>query len=482
MSFLFKGISSETYFIVEKVYRSILPPVENTSFDIAGKPGAYPQNTKLGIRKHDFVIRMRESNIDDLNGTIRAVASWLFSDSPGELILNKEPDKYYMAKLDGETDLEEIVRIGKGTLTFISEDPIAFDRVETLIPITTPETQGIAVGGTYKTFPVVRATFNKPATFFSYATENEYEQVLIGKPVEAGVNNPVPPETTIYSDHGVSMNGWSTTGVTVEDNTISGTMIATGDRYTYGSLGTGTGWHGPAAKRALSEPLNDYRVDVWFKFNLPNASQMARLELYLYDVNSNVIGKIQMYDSWTARKDTHGNIRLGNKQGHDMIRTHGVRAGVWNDFWGLLRLEKSGKNFKAYIGKVDANTKKHHTRWNATYYDAAGEYQADLAQIGMFIGGYANYPYPTTSQLFFEGIYVYKKNSVGEYEVPYIFDIGDILEFDHYTKAVLKNGEPFKQHLNPYTKMFSLEPGTTPIGFQPSDAANIEVSYRNRWL
>lgn len=483
MSFFFKDISSENYFIVEKVYRSLLPPVENTSVKVAGKPGAYPQKTELGIRKHTFVIRMREDNIDDLNGTIRTVASWLFSDAPEKLRLKKEPDKYYYAKLDGDTDLEEIVKIGKGSLTFISEDPIAYDQIETLIPVSAGTASApVSVGGTYKSFPIVRATFNQPSTFFSYGTDNPWEQVLLGKAVEMGQENAVPAETKVYDDNGESMNGWSATGVNIEEEN-TGTMTATGNKFTYSSMGTGNGWHGPAVKRALAEPLDDWRVDVWFNFKLPVAKDMAQLALYLYDVNSNVIGKLQLYDAWVGQRDTHGMVRLGNRAtGHHMINWHGVRPGVWNDFWGLIRLEKVGRNFKCYIAKVHNTTRQHHSRAHATFYDASDKFQADLAQIGMFIGAFGNYTYPNTDRLFIEGVHIYRKNPVGATEVPYIVEAGDVLEFDHYTKSILKNGEPFKQRLSPYSRMFAFEPGTTSFGFQPSDLADIEISYRNRWL
>lgn len=484
MSFLFKGISSENYFVVEKVYRSLLPPVENASLKIAGKPGAYHQKTKLGIRKHDFVIRIREENIDNLNDAIRTIAGWLFSDQPAELVLNKEPDKYYLAILDGETDLEEIVRIGKGTLSFISEDPLAYDRIESLQSIASgTDSASVDVGGTYETFPLVKATFNAATTFFSYASDQEGEQVVMGTPLNAADQEAIVTNELIMQETGISLDGWASSGVVIEDASISGTMQATGDKINAANIGTGTVWHGPAIKKNLPMALDNYMVDAWFRFNLTDYRMMAKIELYLYDINGNVIGRMRLYDAFLQSNDTMGNIRIGDlASGQHLINTHGSYAGVWNQFYGLLRLEKIGRVFKAYIGKVQLPGYIHHTRANEQYFDANDDYQADLAAIGLFIGGYGTRAMPSNADIYLDSLNVYRKNIANENQLENIAEAGDVIEIDHYTKSVLKNGIPFKQRLNPYSNLFPLKPGSNAIGFQPSDLADIEISYRNRWL
>lgn len=484
MSLRFKGISSQNYFIVEKIYRSLLPPVSHNGIKVPGKPGMEIQNTELGVRTITAVIRIRENSIDDLNATINNIAGWLYSEENEELILEKEPDKYYLAKLEGETDLEEIVRIGKGQITFICSDPIAFDRNEVFVPISSGSAStSIEVGGTYKTFPIVRATFKQPSTFFSYATDKENEQVMIGTPVNEAEQEAVPAEELVLYETGDNLTGWSSDGTIVDDGAISGSMQSDSGRITYSSLGTGTAWHGPAIKKALPELLDNWRVDFWVKFKTISPYEMGKIELYLLDVNGNPIHLLGMRDSFYGLEDTYGRVRIGTKfNGHDMINTHGIRPGLWNDFYGLIRLEKEGNFFRAYIGRAEPPDYKHHTRWNATWLDVKGLYTPAVAQIGLYIAGFGTRPAPAVNDVHLDVLRVYKKNILAENQIEYLAEAGDELEINHYTKEILKNGEPFKKRLSPISKLFPLSVGTNNIGFFPNDVADIDVSYRNRWL
>ncbi|KAB2328924.1 hypothetical protein F7731_23510 [Cytobacillus depressus] len=487
MSFTFKETSSQAYFVVEKVYRSLLPPVDNDLVEVPGRPGAYHRKTKLGVLEFNFQIRIRQKNVRALNDAKRTIAEWLYSENPEKLVLEKEPDKYYLAKLDGNTDLEEIVKIGKGTLKFICPDPIAFDQYEVLAPIPLgTEAANINVDGTYKTFPVVRATFKKDTTVFLYATENENEQVFLGKPVDVDTETAVPLFTRVLYERFESLPNWQVSTTGVEYGTATGSMrienVGTG-YVTYEDIGTGVNWHGPSRKRSLPEPLDNWKIDFFPRFKTNVAKELGRIELYLLDVNSEIIGKMYIGDRYNASMLVDTKIRIGSDvNGVNILQGSGDKPGVWNDFTGQMQFIKTGSRFQAYIGIINYKTGQHHTRKYEKFVDSKNQFTKKLAQVQIYIAGYGTAPIPVRERMFIDHLDVYKQNIIQKNQVEYIARADDVIEIDHYTKEITKNGMPFKKYLNPVSNLFSLKPGSNAIGFQPSDVADVEVSYRSRWL
>lgn len=484
MSFLFKGISSENYLEVGRIQRSLLPPIARNTIAIPGRPGEIHQNTSLGIRKFVVPIRIKEENAFSLNEAIRVISGWLFSDKPQEFILAKEPNIYYNAYLEGETDLEEIIRVGKGTITFIALDPIGYDRVETTGSLVS-EVSSVKVDGTYKTFPYMKFTVNKDITFLSYMGVNEKDAVVLGRAVEVDTQTAKPKEELIFDDDMESLtgNGYSTGGVIIDGGTVAGEMIATNGTFTYNDIGTGTKWHGPAVKKGLTTPLDDWKVECWMKFDITKDPKMiARAELYCLDVNGAVIAKFALKDIYRDTANTVAEFRAGDiSTGQYIIKSWGGQRGVYNNFWGLLSLKQVGKAYECYITKIVNG--KHTTRMFKRYTDVKDKYNLPkLAQIELHIAGTGTSPVPTNDRINFDRVKVWKINTLNEpTEVPIIARAGDVIEIDHYTKDVLVNGEPRKDLLDPISKLFPIE-GNSAITIYPFDAVNAEISYRSRWL
>lgn len=484
MSFMFKGISSENYFEVGKIQRSLLPPVSRNTVQIPGRPGEIHQSSSLGMRKFVVPIRIKEENQFSLNEAIRVISEWLYSDKPEEFILTKEPSIYYNAYLEGETDLEEIIKVGKGTINFLAPDPLGFDRVETLGNLLN-EVNNVKVAGTYKTFPYLKFTLKKDITFLSYIGPNDVDQVVLGRPVEVDTQTAAPKEQLIFDDDMDSLtgNGWSTGGTIVDGGTVTGEMISTNQTFTYNDIGTGTKWHGPAVKKGLTEPLSDWKVECWIKFDTTKDPKMiARTEIYLMDVNGAVIAKFALKDMYRDVANTVTEFRAGDiTTGQYIINSWGGKRGVYNNFWGLLSLKKVGKVYECYITKIVNG--KHTTRMFKRYTDWKNKYNVPkLAQVELHVAGTGTSPVPTNDRINFDRLKVWKINTLTEpTQVPYIARTGDVIEVDHYTKQVLINGEPRKDIIDPISKLFPIQ-GNSAISIYPKDAVTAEISYKSRWL
>ncbi|POD46292.1 hypothetical protein BKM15_25975 [Pseudomonas syringae pv. syringae] len=488
MSFLYKGISSDSFLIVEKVNRSVLPPLSHVLAEVPKKPGAYHQYSKLGVRQISFTVRIIKNDIDELNDFIRNIAEWLYSENPEELILNKEPDKYYRAILDGDTNLEEIVIMGTGTLTFICTDPIAFDVAEQTIILPTGQLSNqISVGGTFKTFPIIEATFTQPSTFFAYSTDKENEAVILGSPVNVSNQTSIPLEELMLDDRGGDLTPWTSGGTVTDQGNLGGVMRAVADSpgyLTYGGMGTGADWHGPGIKRALPQTLDNWRVAWMIKFNNDLPTQLGLIELYLLDSNGAIIHKLKMHDSWTGKRETYGVVRLGNaNNGHEMIDTKGPIPGAWNGFVGLMQLTKHGNRYDAFIGMYDNVKKSYFRTWHIGFTDSKNLYSSSaLAQVELRIAQHGTSPIMAYQNIYQDTLQVWKRNIPQQNEVEYIVEPGDVLRIDHLTKEITLNGLPFKKYLSPFSKLFSMQPGLNNIGFEPNNIADINVMYRNRWL
>jgi predicted phage tail component-like protein len=170
----YKGIASDGKLKVLKVTRSVLPPSSNKLMEIDGKSGALFISKKHGVKK----IEVEVAILGDYVSKKRDIADWLDADKPEALILSDEPDKTDFALIDGDTDMDEILDNGFGTITFICPDPYSVGADRTVNAGT------INYGGTAETFPVVTATATASASQFSIT--NGDDNVTVNAPVVAG--------------------------------------------------------------------------------------------------------------------------------------------------------------------------------------------------------------------------------------------------------------------------------------------------------
>ena len=123
---IFDGNHLCDYLIVNDIRRYLLPPKEAALKRIPGRIGArfIKSKTTEGIIEVDITIIGH--NAMQLRDNTRAIASFLNSDGPKALTFTDEPDKYYMAILDADTPLDEIMGISETTLYFTCPDPLAY--------------------------------------------------------------------------------------------------------------------------------------------------------------------------------------------------------------------------------------------------------------------------------------------------------------------------------------------------------------------
>jgi predicted phage tail component-like protein len=478
-SFTFNGERRDYLVVLKGRKRPPWAPVQRNILKVPGLSGGYLQNTEIDVRVLEIPILIKGDNLTHLQRVKEDLAAWLVTDEPRELIFDDDPTRTYYAVVDDTVDFEEIVKFGKGTIKFICPDPYVYGPEKTIeIPVI-GDSQSVVVqnNGSADTYPKFTITVNQPTTFLDIITPSDY--MRIGKPISVQ-ETAVEREQIVLDDNMSNLSGWGATTY-VDSGVVAGAMNSDGKDFYASSYGTGTGWHGPAVKKSLSQTVQDFRVEAYFKqYNAGYTRLIGRAEVYLLDANNAVIAKIAMMDTWKDTASNQAEVRLGDSMSpHYMINTTGKTKTWWNDFQGVIKLTRIGKRFTAYIANITTDGKnKHYRTWFVGYTDVDEKYQMPLAQVQLHLGAYGTNP-PTNQA--FQRIRVYKINQNTEQQIPYIAQAGDIIEIDHAKNLITKNGEDFLFTKDFGANFFALERGQTEIAVHPAGVATVQMTFRERW-
>lgn len=126
----FRGITETSLGLtVKDIKRAVLPPVKNRLVTRSGVDGSIDMGSDLGEREFVVTFQSKESlTLDSLQNVRRAVAEWLFPEDreSHQLEFDDEPTLYYWAKVDGNTDINQILEYGSFEVKFICTEIEAF--------------------------------------------------------------------------------------------------------------------------------------------------------------------------------------------------------------------------------------------------------------------------------------------------------------------------------------------------------------------
>lgn len=152
----FNDINFNHHFKILDVRRPLLPPITRGNINVPKLDGSYPI-TKSNLEEYtiEVDIEVKADSRYDMRSNIRNIANLLFTREEKELRFNDELDKYYMAKLSGESSLKQFYNFGTATLTFIASNPYAYSDKK-IISIVNKET--LFLDGSVETYPKFNIT------------------------------------------------------------------------------------------------------------------------------------------------------------------------------------------------------------------------------------------------------------------------------------------------------------------------------------
>ncbi|ABO51107.1 phage putative tail component [Desulforamulus reducens MI-1] len=176
--FSFKGRHCSEYgVIMRSKNRPILSGVNDSYLQIPGRHGTYLFGGELADRTIDLECAILAGSLPDLRSKFREISSWLYSPKRENLVFDDELDKYYLAKLDGQIDVEQARATGKFDLKFRCE-PLAYGGdIENLF---INDQVTVFNQGTYEALPLFQSTFIQPATEWRVNKATEYIRVVRG--------------------------------------------------------------------------------------------------------------------------------------------------------------------------------------------------------------------------------------------------------------------------------------------------------------
>lgn len=269
-SIYFNEIRMPDFVKVINIEHSILPPVSQNLLTVGGKAGAYDFGNNMGTREIniDIVIVMDEPNT--LPEKLELLAEWLYYDEPKELILGDNPNRYYVAKFTGDSNVKESFLIGEGTLTFLCSDPyIKGAEIVHQVPTDLTDVYELVNEGTAETFPKMTFTIAKDLTGFTIASGDEF--IDFGSPytVDTSESDVVNYGGYVMREQMTTLSGW-TTAPNVYGGAVTGTFeVFGGHAFRQAGLdyGTGSGWHGASMLKNFSQDVQSFQADMYFRIN-----------------------------------------------------------------------------------------------------------------------------------------------------------------------------------------------------------------------
>jgi predicted phage tail component-like protein len=475
----FRGIRKDYITVLRGRKRPPWSSIQRNIVTIPGRVGGYLFNTKIDPKLLEVPVLIMADSFSDLQKLKEDLAMWLVTDTPQELIFDDEPDRIYYAVVDGSLDLDELVRWGQGVIRFICPDPYKYGAEHTYIIPNGQDIFDIDNPGTADAEPKFKITLNEDVTFLSIVRDDSF--MMVGKPLDEVNETPKQELEVILEDNMTTTSGgWTSANTFVENGDVTGAFSSSGSYFYASNFGTGSLWHGPALKKSLPEALQDFQVEFIVQFNSNgDPKKMGRIELILLDTNNQTVAKLAMKDVYQGYAENHAEMRAGNiSTGTRLIDGGPLKKDDWDDFYGMLRLSREGNIWRAYVAVIDSNGKHVKTR-SETFTDHKNQYMAPITQVMVHIAQRGTI---APADMKIHKVKVFKRNSLGSSEIPIIAKAGDVIEFDHESAMVYKNGEDFRSALDLSSDFFTLKPGTNRLSLLPEGVGNIEVTFRERFL
>ncbi|MDZ4452811.1 phage tail family protein [Bacillus cereus] len=484
-SFSFNGVRKDYIFILMGFNRPAWSPVERDILKVPYKAGGYLLQTNTNVRTIEVPVIIKAGSQSEMQKKKEDLADWLVTDQPCELIFDDEPDRTYMAVIDGEANIDELIFRGKGKITFVCPMPYK------LGPTRTVEFQTNNPGlianvqnkGSVESSPIIEVEVTKPSTFLDVWNGDNYFR--IGWPLRMD-QVPVERNQRVMWDEMSTTVGW--TDVPNSEDMIGGGAfkVDAGSRLVPVYLGETNikGWHGCIAKKNIPQgPLQDFIMQAYVGVRSSHPDQMGRVEIGLLDENSDYVARISMNDvHWQAEQNA-GFAKLGNKKKpvseRVLINEPGDHPTTWNQYRGRLWLARTGNRWEAYISKFLWNTEKDDSERFVVWEDENNVNMDKVAQVQISISQFSDNMFCTDMSI--DDLKIWKVNMNTQDNPPYIFDVGDKVVIDTERSLVSINGKKAINLKDIFSDYPVVNKGLNKLEIMPSDVGIAKVTYRERY-
>lgn len=471
--FTFNGISKDYLKMLTGAERPAFAPINRTFVELDTMPGAYLSSTKKDVREMTIPVLFEHDGYTNLHEIEEDLAAWLITSEPKELVFYDEPDRIYKAVVSDSLDIEKLVHLGHGEITFVCPNPHKFGAE---VERTVTNGGSFTVNGSVNTEPVISMDMTAESTFATVIrADGTYNMIGIQADADDAV---FEKKTVILNDDCSTVSNW-TTATTSDVGTVTGTMGSNNYQFSASDYGTATGWHGPAIVRSLSASATDFEASAYITFNSNKSEQLGRIVVSLLDEQGTPIVLMEMWKRYSGLQP-YFRVRVNpsSSTSSELIAyTTASTATGWLSFSGVIRVSRIGNEWACYAARIGTNG-VHDARFYTTWVDVNSIATTDIRQIKVQIAQNGTTATPTQA---ITHLSVNKINRDPE-GIPVILYAGDAVEFDHVNDIIRINGEE-RNDLKAFTgSYFSLPPGENTITAEPSGSvSNVKVKWQPKW-
>ncbi|MDA2257639.1 phage tail family protein [Bacillus cereus] len=486
--FSFNGKRNPNVIPLQGKKRPAWAPLDHMFLEVSHYPGGRLLRTQTKMRKILVPIALLYDSAEEAEKLKEEIADWLVTDQPCELIFDDEKDRTFLAVVDETLDLDQLVDLGEGTLTFICPMPYKLGKEQTVD--FKKDVSGLVANvqnkGTVHSNPIIEIDITKPNTFldvwFGETSLNNRDYFRIGMPLKT-VEKPVERNQRLIWDEMATTVGWSKVS-SMEDGEPVGEMKSDKYQFYCSDFGTaGKGWHGAAVKKSIpGGPVQDFIMQAYVTCKSKKINEMGRVEIAILDENSKVLSKIAMNDLFWQAEQNFGTMVIGydNKPGKiGLIYESGDYPNTWNQYFGRLWIARTGNVWEAYISKFLPGTEKDDSERFARWTDEKNYHMEKVAQIQISIMQFQDVPpveAMSVSDLKFWKVNLNTKNTP-----PYIVDVGDKVVIDTENSHVTIEGKNAINIKDIFSNFPVINRGTNKLEIMPSDIGTARVKYRERF-
>lgn len=459
---------------------------ENEYTEVPGRPGAIKIRRQL--KALDFDLPLIYKNHYDKRTSfeiIEEITGYINYYDPVPLQFTDQ-NWYWKAEFDGPFN---IATNTNGFVTFSLSvriaDPYKYSVGEKTEPLPASSSATfVANEGTADTHPHFKINVNVSTTLLTVENldnltpQGTPKQVILGIP-ESPEDTQVDPLTLVMHDSMRSTASWQTASE-VDNGYISGEMGVNQHGFyadKYGTVVNPQKWQGPSLIRGIGQSLQNFRADVFIRqFNVGYGTGM--IEVYFRDANGNRIAKIGFEDRWDNIDENVGKAYIGYGNNPYAISAKADNRHIWNNFNGLMRIERVGKVWEVYFSVITPDGRHISRRGPLRYTDNAGTAAAPITHVQVAI---RKFPLTEATDQAVKEIKIYRVNQANSGgSVPVSFKPGDVVEIDASSGLAMVNGEPRMDLVDLDTDFFTLIPGYNRIKVSP--AFDADVTFKNRYL
>ncbi|PHB21081.1 phage tail protein [Bacillus pseudomycoides] len=487
-SFKFNGIKKDYLYILMGFNRSAWAPIDRDILTVPGHPGGYLLQTNTKVRTIEVPVILKASSQADLQKKKEDLADWLIQDEPKELIFDDEPDRTYMALLDGECDLDELIFRGKGSIKFLCPMPYKLGDNKTFdFSIVTNDLQvKIPNKGTVESNPIVEINVLNKSPFIDVWNGNEYFR--LGYPTGPKTKLVAQEERVIW-DKMDNISLWTPhVGDLGSLFTGAGTIRVAGNGSgflpeTYGPVKANT-WYGPILKRSLPPGgATDFTVDMRIQMDSTSYDRMGTIMLFLLDSNNNIVAQLGIKDEYYSSSITKAYTTVNDgPDEHILIDDTGRTEDSFKNFRGHVKLTREGDTWKAATSLFKLGTNQDYETILEDWRDVGKKNPATSAVVTQVAVGIFKYGDDKPMEVtFIEDLKVYKKFSVPMDATPYIVEQGDKVVIDTERALVTLNGSNAISIKDLYSDFPVINKGDNTVIVRPKDIGTAKITYRDRY-